>query len=135
MEITNGMIEITWLLGPELWFGVRLGEWILIALVPILLFLSRYVFANQDWYKCLNKRLNSDARLQQRLRYVMAVFLLPVMGYLIYLLVLQLVNGVRDNGVIWIPQEVVVFAAMGLFAAKGSLLLWNRWRVQTAPAT
>ena len=125
MEITNGMIEITWLLGPELWFGVRLGEWTLIALVPILLFLSRYVFAKQDWYKRLDERLNTDARLQQRLLYVMAVLLAPVMVYVIYLLVLQLVNGVRDNGFVWIPQGVLVFAAGVLLYAKGSLLLWK----------
>ena len=118
MEIKDGMIDITWL-GPELWFGVRLGEWILIAFVLILSFLAQYVFAGQGWYKSLN----SNERLQQRLFYVMAVFLLLAMGYLLYLLGLEVLNGIRDNGFVWVPQGVLVFSAVVLLYAKGSLLL------------
>ena len=55
----------------------------------------------------------------------MAVLLLPVAGYAIYLLWLEVLNGVRENGFVWIPQGVLVFAAVGLFSAKGSLLLWK----------
>ena len=55
----------------------------------------------------------------------MAPLLLLAMGYAVYLLALQLLNGVRDNGFVWIPQGVLVFAAAGLFCVKGCLLLWK----------
>ena len=118
MEIKDGMVDITWL-GPESWLGVRLGIWILVAFVPILLFLTRHVFAKQDWYR----RLNGNALLQRRLFYTMTPLLLLAMVYAVYLLVLQLLNGVRDNGFVWIPQGVLVSAAVGLFYAKCCLLL------------
>lgn len=118
MEIKAGMVDITWL-GPESWLGVRLGTWILIAIVLILLFLKEHVFAKQDWYK----RLNDNALLQRRLFYTITPLLLLVGVYAIYLLALQLLNGVRDNGFVWIPQGVLVFAAAALFCAKGWLLL------------
>ncbi|MDE2838707.1 MAG: hypothetical protein OXL97_14565 [Chloroflexota bacterium] len=114
------MIDITWL-GPESWLGVRLGTWILIVFLLSLPFLMEYVFAKQDWYK----RFNDNALLQRRLFYTMAPLLLLVMGYGIYLLVLEVTSGVREFGFVWIPQGVLVFAAAGLFLAKGSLLLWK----------
>ena len=84
-----------------------------------------HVFAKQDWYK----RLNNDALLQRRLLYIVVPLLLlvflPTMGYVIYLLWLEVQGGVRENGFVWIPQGVIVFAAAGLFLAKGSLLLWK----------
>lgn len=55
----------------------------------------------------------------------MWALLLPLMGYAIYLLGLMVLSGVSENGFIWIPQGMLVFAAMGLFWAKGSLLLWK----------
>ena len=120
MEIKDGMVDITWL-GPESWLGVRLGIWILIVFVPILLFLMGHVFAKRDWYK----RLNDNELLRRRLFYAMAPLFLLAMGYAVYLLALQLLNGVRDNGFVWILQGVLVFAAVGFFSAKGSLLLWK----------
>ena len=121
MEIKDGMIDITWL-GPESWLGVRLGTWILIVSLLSLLFLIELVFAKQDWYK----RFNNNTLLQRRLLYVTVALLLPPLsGYLIYLLGLEVLDGVRENGFIWIPQGVLVFAAAGLFFAKGSLLLWK----------
>ena len=120
MEIKDGMIDITWL-GPESWLGVRLGTWILIVSLLSLLFLIEHVFAKQDWYK----RFKNNALLQRRLLYIVAALLVPVAGYAIYLLGLEVVNSVRGNGFIWIPQGVLVFAAVGLFSAKGSLLLWK----------
>ena len=120
MEIKDGMIDITWF-GPELWFGVRLGEWILVVSSLILLFLVKYVFAEQDWYK----RLNDSALLQRCLFYIMWALLLLFMGYMTYLLGLEVLNGIRENGVVWILQVVLVFAAVGFFSAKGSLLLWK----------
>ena len=129
-KVKDGMIDITWL-GPESWLGVRLGTWILIVSLLSLLFLIEHVFAKQDWYR----RFNNNALLQRRLLYIVAALLVPVAGYAIYLLGLEVVNSVRGNGFIWIPQGVLVFAAVGLFSAKGSLLLWKplearlRWRV------
>ena len=120
MEIKDGTIDTTWL-GPESWLGVRLGTWILIVSLLSLPFLTEYVFAKQDWYK----RLSTNALLQRRLVYTMGVLLLPLVGYLVYLLWLMVLNGVSENGFIWIPQGVLVFAAVGLFLAKGSLLLWK----------
>ena len=120
MEIKDGMVDITWL-GPESWLGVRLGIWILIVFVPILLFLMGHVFAKRDWYK----RLNDNELLRRRLFYAMAPLFVLVAGYAVYLLALQLLNGVRDDGFVWIPQGVLVFAAAGLFCVKGCLLLWK----------
>ena len=119
MEIKDGMIDITWL-GPE-WLGVRLGIWILIVSLLVPLFLMEHVFAKQDWHK----RFNNNALLQLRLLYIVSALFVPVAGYAIYLLGLEVRNGVSENGFIWIPQGVLVFAAMGLFLAKGSLLLWK----------
>ena len=116
----DGVVDITWL-GPESWLGVRLGIWILIVFAPILLFLMGHVFAKRDWYK----RLNDNELLLRRLFYAMAPLLLLAMGYAVYLLALQLLNGVRDNGFGWIPQGVLVFAAAGLFCVKACLLLWK----------
>ena len=118
MEIKDGMIDITWL-GPESWLGVRLGIWILIvSLLLSLQFLMEHVFAKQDWYK----RLNDSARFQRCLLYVTAALFLLFMGYALYLLGLEVLNGVRENGFVWILQGVLVFAAVVLFYAKGSLL-------------
>ena len=120
MEIRDGMIDITWL-GPESWLGVRLGEWILLVSLLILVFLIVYVFPKQDWYK----RFSSNALLQRRLVYITAALLVPVGAYAIYLLVLEVAGGVRESGFVWILQGVLVFAAVGFFSAKGSLLLWK----------
>lgn len=114
------MIDITWL-GPESWLGVRLGAWILLVSLLILLFLIEYVFAKQDWFK----RLDNNALLQRGLLYVMVALLVPVAGYVVYLLGLEVVNGVREFGFVWILQGVLVFASVGFFSAKGSLLLWK----------
>ena len=43
--------------------------------------------------------------------------------YAVYLLGLEVQDGVRENGFVWILQGVLVFAAVGFFSAKGSLLL------------
>ena len=120
MEIKDGMIDITWL-GPESWLGVRLGEWMLLVSLLILVFLIVHVFPKQDWYK----RFNSNALLQRRLGYITAALLVPVGAYAIYLLALEVASGVRESGFVWILQGVLVFAAVGFFSAKGSLLLWK----------
>ncbi len=114
------MIDITWL-GPESWLGVRLGEWILLVSLLILVFLIVHVFPKQDWYK----RFNNNALLQRRLGYITAALLVPVGAYAIYLLALEVASGVRESGFVWILQGVLVFASVGFFSAKGSLLLWK----------
>lgn len=120
MEIKDGMIDITWL-GPESWLGLRLGTWILIVSLLSFLLLSEHVFVKQDWYK----RLNDSALIQRRRSQIVAVILLPVMGYAVYLFALEVLNGVRGNGFVWMLQGVLVFTAAGFLAAKGSLLLWK----------
>ena len=117
MEIKDGVVDITWL-GPESWLGVRLGVWILIVSLLSLLLL---LVAKQDWHE----RINNSALLKRFLPYIVAALFLPPMGYVVYLLGLAVLNGVSDNGLVWIPQGVLVFAAVGLFSAKGWLLLWK----------
>ena len=117
MEIKDGMIDVTWL-GPE-WFGLRLGAGILVVSALLLLFLIKHVFAEQDWYK----RLSASPRLQRCLPFITWALLLPFVGYMTYILWLEVQGGVRENGFVWILQGVLVFAAMGLLLAMGRLLL------------
>ena len=71
------------------------------------------------------KRLNNSVLLKRCFPYVIAALFLPLMGYVFYLLGLEILNGVRETGFVWILQGVLVFAAVGFFSAKGSLLLWK----------
>ena len=100
---------------------MRLGTWILIVFFLSILFLIEHAFAKRDWYK----RLNNSVLLKRCFPYVMAALFLPLMGYVFYLLGLEILNGVRETGFVWILQGVLVFAAVGFFSAKGSLLLWK----------
>ena len=90
--------------------------WILIVSLLSLLLL---LVAKQDWHE----RINNSALLKRFLPYIVAALFLPPMGYVAYLLGLAVLNGVRENGFVWIGQGVLVFAAVGFFSAKGSLLL------------
>ncbi len=73
----------------------------------------------------MEDRDNGRALLKRWLPYITAALFLPFAGYLIYLLALEVQNGVRENGFVWILQGVLAFAATGLFLAKGWLLLWK----------
>ena len=73
----------------------------------------------------LEDRDNGRVLLKRWLPYITAALFLPFAGYFIYLLALELQNGIRENGFVWILQGVLVFAAAGLFLAKGWLLLWK----------
>ncbi|GEM_PF-4690749 len=73
----------------------------------------------------MEDRDNGRALLKRWLPYITGALFLPFAGYLIYLLALELQNGIRENGFVWIPQGVLAFAAAGLFLAKGWLLLWK----------
>lgn len=100
---------------------MRLGAWILIVSLLSLLLLMEHVFAKKGWYTGLKSAL-----LQRRSFYITAALLLLAMGgYVIYLLGLEVLDGVREFGFVWILQGVFVFAAVGFFSAKGSLLLWK----------
>ena len=120
LEIRDGIIDTT-SLGPESWLGVGLGTWILLVSLLSLLFLIVHVFPKRDWYE----RFNNNALLQRRLLYITAPLFVLVAGYAIYVPVLEVVSGVREFGFVWILQGVLVFAAVGFFSAKGSLLLWK----------